>query len=172
MNSFLEMAEQRFSVRKYQQKEIEQEKIEAILSAANLAPTACNYQPQKIYVVRSANARKALAEVTPCTFGAPVVFVVGYDVERSAKGLIHETHDFGDTDAAIVCSHMMLEATEQGLGTCWVGYFNEEKVRAALNIPENVRIRDLLPTGYAADGSVPGPMHSKYRDAADMVSYL
>lgn len=172
MNTFMELAEARYSVRKYQQKEVEQDKIDAILRAANLAPTACNYQPQKIYVVRSAEARKALAAVSPCTFGAPVVFVVGYDAERSAKGLIHETHDFGDTDAAIVCTHMMLEAAEQGLGTCWVGYFNEEKVKAALNLPQNVRVRDLLPTGYAAEGAAPGPMHTKYRDAADMVSYL
>lgn len=172
MDNFITLAEKRFSVRKYQQKEVEQEKIDAILQAANLAPTACNYQPQKVYVVRSEQKRKELSEVCPCTFGAPVVFVVGYDVERSAKGLVHDTHDFGDTDAAIVCTHMMLEAADQGLGTCWVGYFKEEKVKTVLGLPDNIRIRDLLPTGYPADGVVPNPMHTKYRAGDEMVCYL
>lgn len=172
MSDFMELAAKRFSVRKFKPDAVEQEKIDAILAAANLAPTACNYQPQKIYVVRSEENRKKLRALTACTFDAPVVFVVGYDNDRSAKGMIHETHDFGDTDAAIVCTHMMLEATEQGLGTCWVGYFNEAKVKEALGLPENIRIRDLLPTGYAADAAKPAPMHTKYRAAEEMVSYL
>lgn len=169
---FLKFAEERYSVRKYADREVEQEKIDAILQAANLAPTACNYQPQKIYVVRSAENREKLAKLTQCTFQAPVVFVVGFDAERSAKGMVYEGHDFGDTDAAIVCTHMMLEATEQGLGSCWVGYFNEAQVKEALGIPENVRIRELLPVGYPAEGSTPAAMHKKYRDQDDMVKYL
>lgn len=169
---FLELAKERYAVRAYKNTPVEQEKLDLILEAAKLAPTACNNQPQKIYVVKSEEMRKALAEVTPCTFNAPVIFVVGYDVERSAKGLVYEGHDFGDTDAAIVCTHMMLQAWELGLGSCWVGYFNEEKVRAALGLPENVRVRDLLPVGYAADGAKPAPLHSKYRDMSDVVAEL
>lgn len=172
MKDFLEFAEQRYSVRKYADTPVEDEKIAKILEAAKLAPTACNYQPQKIFVVKSEQARKALATATPCTFNAPVIFVIGYDQERSAKGMIHESHDFGDTDAAIACTHMMLEAHELGLGTCWVGYFKEEKVAQALGIPANIRIRDLLPMGYPAADSVPGPMHSKYRAMDDMVTEL
>lgn len=172
MNTFMDFAKDRYSVRKYQSRPVEKEKIDRILEAAALAPTACNYQPQKIYVVTSDEMRAALAEATPCTFQAPVIFVVGYDIERSAKGMIFEGHDFGDTDAAIVCTHMMMEAHEQGLGTCWVGYFQEAKVRKALGIPDNVRIRDLLPTGYPASDSVPGPMHSKSRESADMITFL
>lgn len=170
--SFIELAKERYAVRAYKDTAVEQEKLDRILEAAKVAPTACNNQPQKIYVVKSEEKRKALAEVTPCTFGAPVIFVVGYDNDRSAKGMIYEGHDFGDTDAAIVCTHMMLEAWEQGLGSCWVGYFNEEKVKAALGLPENVRVRDLLPVGYAADGAVPAPMHTKYRDMSDMAEEI
>lgn len=172
MNNFLEFAQERYSVRKYRNTPVEQDKIEKILNAAKVAPTACNYQPQKIYVVTSEEMRKTLAEATPCTFQAPVIFVVGYDPERSAKGMICEGHDFGDTDAAIACTHMMLEAHDLGLGSCWVGYFNEDKVKAALNLPANIRIRDLLPIGYPDDTSTPAAMHSKYRDMADMVQYL
>ena len=169
---FIELAKERYAVRAYKDTPVEQEKIDLILEAAKLAPTACNNQPQKIYVVKSEEKRKALAEVTPCTFNAPVIFVVGYDNDRSAKGLVHATHDFGDTDAAIVCTHMMLEAWEQGLGSCWVGYFGEEKVREALGLPENVRVRDLLPVGYAADDAKPAPLHTKYRAMSDMVEEM
>lgn len=169
---FIELAKERYAVRAYKDTPVEQEKIDLILEAARLAPTACNNQPQKIYVVKSAEKREALAKATPCTFGAPVIFVVGYDNDRSAKGMIYDGHDFGDTDAAIVCTHMMLEAWEQGLGSCWVGYFNEEKVRAVLGLPENVRVRDLLPVGYAADNAAPAAMHTKYRDMSDMVEEM
>ena len=169
---FLELAKKRFAVRKYKSTPVEDEKLDLILEAAKVAPTARNNQPQKIYVVKSEALLKKLAEITPCTFGAPVVFVVCYDDERSAKGLIFEGHDFGDTDAAIVCTHMMLEAASLGLGTCWVGMFNEEKVKEALGLPENVRVRDLLPTGYPADGAQPAPKHSEYRAMDDMVTVL
>ena len=148
MQDFLKLAQERYSVRKYQSRPVEQEKIDSILAAASLAPTACNNQPQKIYVVTSEAARKALAEVTPCTFGAPVIFVIGYD------------------------THMMLEAADLGLGTCWVGYFNEEKVKTALGLPEDVCIRNLLPTGYAAENSVPAKGHTSCREAGEMVAYL
>ncbi len=170
--SFIELAKERYAVRAYKDTPVEQEKLDLILEAAKVAPTACNNQPQKIYVVKSEEKRRALAEVSPCTFNAPVIFVVGYDNDRSAKGMIYEGHDFGDTDAAIVCTHMMLEAWEQGLGSCWVGYFSEAKVKAALGLPENVRVRDLLPVGYAAENAVPAPLHTKYRDMSDFVEEL
>ena len=169
---FLELAKERYAVRAYKNQPVEDEKLARILEAAKVAPTACNNQPQKIYVVKSAEKLKALAEITPCTFSAPVVFVVGFDVERSAKGLVYDGHDFGDTDAAIVTTHMMLEAHELGLGSCWVGYFNEAKVKEALGLPENIRVRDLLPVGYPADNAVPAPLHSKFRDMDDMVKEL
>ena len=169
---FLELAKERYAVRAYKGTPVEDEKIAMILEAAKVAPTACNNQPQKIYVVKSEEKLKALAKITPCTFSAPVVFVVGFDVERSAKGLVYDGHDFGDTDAAIVTTHMMLEAQELGLGSCWVGYFNEAKVKETLGLPENVRVRDLLPVGYPADNAVPAPLHSKFRDMDDMVKEL
>lgn len=169
---FLELAKERYAVRAFRDTPVEDEKLALILEAAKLAPTACNNQPQKIYVVKSEEKRKALAEITPCTFAAPVIFVIGYDNERSAKGMIYDGHDFGDTDAAIVCTHMMLEAKQLGLGSCWVGYFNEQKVKAALGLPENVRVRDLLPVGYPADGAMPAPLHTKYREMGDMVQEL
>lgn len=95
MNSFLELAKARYSVRKYKPAAVEQEKIDRILEAARVAPTACNNQPQKIYIIKSEEKRKALAEVCPCTFDAPVIFAVGLmrilrQRESSAKITITE----------------------------------------------------------------------------------
>ena len=172
MDDFLKLARDRFAVRSFKSDAVEEEKLDAILEAARLAPTACNNQPQKIFVVKSPEMREALASVCPCTFNAPVIFVVGYDVSRSAKGMVHPTHDFGDTDAAIVCTHMMLEAKDLGLGSCWVGYFSDEKVRSVLGIDDGIRIRDLLPVGYPADDAVPAPKHLESRELSDMVTVL
>lgn len=172
MENFLNFARERYSVRKYDARPVEEEKVAAILEAAKLAPTARNNQPQKIYVVTSEEKRKQLATASPCTFGAPVVFVICYDDTLSAKGLILDGYDFGDIDASIVCTHMMLEAHELGLGTCWVGYFKEAAVRAVLNVHESFRIRALLPTGYPAEGSVPSDRHLSYRPMEDMVEFV
>lgn len=169
---FLEKARDRYSVRKYKVTPVEQEKIDKILQAAMLAPTARNIQPQRIFVVQSEEKRKALAQVTPCTFDAPVIFVLGFEREVTSKGKIHPTHDFGDTDVAIVGTHMMLEAHELGLGSCWVGNFVEKDVAAVLGIPDTIAIRDLLPVGYAAEDSVPSAMHEKSRELSSVVTYL
>lgn len=172
MNSFLEMAAERFSTRKFSSRPVEDEKIAAILEAARLAPTACNYQPQKIYVVRDPEKLAALREAKSCIFDAPLVFIIGFDAQRSAKGFLKKGHEFGDTDAAIVGTHMMFEAHELGLSSCWVGMFKEDAVKEILGIPENIQLRDFLPVGYAADDALPAVMHAKSRELNDMVEFI
>ena len=83
--TFLELAAARYSVRAYDDRPVEQEKLDAVLEAARLAPTACNNQPQNIYVVKSAEKRAALAEVCSCTFGAPVIMAVAFDNDLDWK---------------------------------------------------------------------------------------
>lgn len=172
MKDFLELARRRYSVRRYQSAPVEQEKLDKILEAAELAPTACNNQPQKIYVVTSEDKRNALAAVCPCTFDAPVVFVVCYDENRAAGGKIVPDYDFGDIDSAIVCTHMTLAAADLGLGSCIVGWFRESDVQNALGLPKNIRVRELLPVGYAAPGDRPSGLHAKSRSREDMAEYL
>ena len=172
MTDFIDFALSRYSVRKYSPKPVEDEKIRKILEAAKIAPTAKNNQPQKIYVVKSKAARDRLTKVTPCTFDAPVVFVIGYYNDRTTPGKLFEGYQFGDTDAAIVCSHMMLEAHDLGLGSCWVGWFVEKEVKDALNIPDNISVRSLLPVGYAAPDSVPSERHLEYRDQETYIEEL
>ena len=169
---FLELAKARYSVRKFKKDMIEDAKLNSILEAGRVAPTACNFQPQKIYVVKSEENRKKLAEVCRYTFDAPVILVVAYDKDRDWKNRLMPGYNSGETDASIVCTHMMLEAWEQGIGSCWVGYFNADEVSRALGLPENVCVTAMLPIGYAADDVQPAELHNTYRDLDDTITEL
>ena len=167
--TFLELAKARYSVRKYSDRAIEEEKLSLILEAGRVAPTACNNQPQKIYVAKSEEVRRKLASVCRCTFDAPVILVVCYDRNRDWKNKLQPGYESGETDAAIVCTHMMLQAFELGIGSCWVGYFNAQAVSEALGLPENVTVSALLPMGYPSEKAEPLPLHSQYRPLEDTV---
>lgn len=168
--NFLELAKDRYSVRKYKDTPVPSQITEKIIEAGMLAPTACNNQPQKIYVVTSADIIEKLKEVTPYTFDAPLVMVIGYDTQRSWQNKRMPGYESGETDAAIVTTHMMLCAWEQGIGSCWVGVFNSDDVKAALGLPENIRITALMPMGYADMEA--GHRHTEYREREDIVAYL
>lgn len=169
--TFMELIRARYSVRSFDSRPIEPEKLQAVLEAGRLAPTAVNAQPQKIFVVQS---QPALAALETCrhNFGAPVVLVLGYDRDLDWKNPHMSGVRSGETDVAIVCTHMMLEAFEQGLGSCWVGSFNADAVAAALHLPDNVCITALLPLGYAAADAKPSDRHALYRPMDEMVTYL
>lgn len=170
--TFLELAKERYSVRSFKQDAVEPEKLAAILEAGRLAPTARNFQPQKIYVVKSEKNRSKLASVCRFTFDAPVILVLAYDTERDWKNRLMPGYSSGETDAAIVGTHMMLAAWEQGIGSCWVGYFNADDVRCALELPDHIRVTALMPMGYAAEDAAPLELHTTYRDLDDMVTEL
>ena len=168
--SFLELAEARFSVRKYAQTPVEQEKIDAILLAAKLAPTAKNLQPQYIYVLKSPEAIAKVNEVTSRAYKAPVVFVVCFDKNIAWKNPLNHDHTSGEMDASIVGSHMILEAAEQGLGSCWIEWFNPEELSKAFDIPDNLVPAFLIDCGYPADGVTPSPMHYASKEIGEFVS--
>ena len=170
--TFQELAKNRYSVRSFQETPVSKEHMDLILEAGRVAPTACNFQPQKIYVARSAEAREKLASVCRCTFGAPVILVVCYDRTRDWKNKLMPGYESGETDAAIVCTHMMLQAFELGIGSCWVGYFNAQAVSEALGLPENLTVTALLPIGYPADNAEPLPLHSQFRAYEDTIAEI
>ena len=170
--TFQELAHARYSVRSFQDRPIAEEHLNLILEAGRVAPTACNFQPQKIYVAKSAEAREKLASVCRCTFGAPVILVVCYDRERDWKNKLLPGYESGETDAAIVCTHMMLQAFELGIGSCWVGYFNPKTVAETLGLPENITVSALLPMGYPAEDAQPLPLHSQFRDFGDTIEEI
>ena len=170
--TFQELAHARYSVRSFQDRPIEEEHLKLILEAGRVAPTACNFQPQRIYVARSAEAREKLASVCRCTFGAPVILVVCYDRERDWKNKLLPGYESGETDATIVCTHMMLQAFELGIGSCWVGYFNPQTVAETLGLPENITVSALLPMGYPAEDAKPLLLHSQFRDFGDTIEEI
>ncbi len=170
--TFLELAKARYSVRSFKDQPIKEEHMNRILEAGLVAPTACNNQPQKIYITKSEDARKKLASVCRCTFDAPVILVVCYDRTRDWKNKLQPGYESGETDAAIVCTHMMLEAAELGIGSCWVGYFNADQVSQVLGLPENVTVSTLLPMGYPADDAKPLPLHNQYRELDDIIAVI
>lgn len=172
MKSFLEMAQRRYSVRKFQPKAVEQEKIDMIIEAAKTAPTACNNQPQKIYVLKSKESREKLAKICPCTFDAPLIFLVGYDKKLAAKGKRKENDNFGETDCTIVCSHMLFEAQDLGLGSCWVGWFAGPQLSETMGIPDDIQICHILPVGYPAEDAQPAKMHSQRRAIETVVEEI
>ena len=170
--TFQELSLARYSVRAFKPDPIEEEKLSVILRAGQIAPTACNNQPQKIYVAKSEESRKKLASVCRCTFDAPVILVVCYDRNLDWKNPLQPGYESGETDAAIVCTHMMMQAFELGIGSCWVGYFNANDISQALALPENLTVAALLPIGYPAENAKPAPMHTQYRDLSHTVTEI
>lgn len=157
---FLELVQKRYSCREFSNQEVEKEKIEKVLEAGRLAPTACNFQPQRILVVTDEEKKEKLKECTRFTFDAPVILAVCYDKNESWKRK-YDGQDEGIVDCSIVSTHMMLQIEELGMGSTWVGSFDPMKAREILKIPENLEIINLLPFGYPAEDSVPSAMHEK-----------
>ena len=171
--TFLELAKERYSVRAYSDKPVEREKIDLILKAAQLAPTAVNYQPQMIYVLRSGEALHRINRVCRCIYGAPLVFMVCSDERKTWKSQSEPGYSAGEMDCSIVCTHMMLEAWEQGLGSVWVRLFDSRQVADAFDLPEYIKPICLLPAGYASEDSVPyAPWHDVYRPIEDFTKEL
>ena len=167
---FLKLASDRYSVRKFQNKPLEKEAIDKILSAAHLAPTGCNYQPQRILVLNSDKALKKLKGCTKCHFNAPCAMLVCYNSDESWKRP-YDGALSAPVDAAVVTTHMMLEAHSIGVGSCWVMHFNPFAMREAFNIPENIEPAALLVMGYPAEDSQPLELHSKFRPMEDVIVY-
>jgi len=160
---FSKLIAERFSVRSFAPTEVAQEHIDAILEAARIAPTACNYMPQKIVVVRGDEAIAKLDECSPCRYGAPLAFVICYDREICWQPIPGEDRGSGKIDASIVGTHMMLQAAALGLGSIWVGMFDPKKIREKFGIPAHVVPIAVLPVGYPAADCAPHEYHTTNR---------
>lgn len=152
--NFIELAKKRCSVRSYTEKQVEQEKIEKILEAGRVAPTASNNQPQKILVIKTEKGLEKLGEACN-VFGAPLFFVICADHTKTWKRA-YDGMDSADIDASIVTTHMMLQATELGLDSIWICNFKPDVLRAEFAIPKDFVPINLLGIGYAA-GEVKSP---------------
>lgn len=167
--SFTKLIKQRYSVRKYDDRPIEEEKLHKILEAGRLAPTGCNYQPQRILVVKDEDLQK-INDCSPCIFGAPTVLVICYDETVSWKS--RSGRDIGDVDATIVLTQMMYQAQELGIGSLIVGIYKEPLLRERFNIPDTYQIVSLMLLGYPAQDCEPHPqLHFERKPLEETVFY-
>lgn len=160
----------RYSVRQFKPEHLPKEVIDKILDAGHKAPTGCNYQPQRILVLNTSEAMEKLATCTKCHFNAPAAMLVCYNEEESWVRPYDKALS-APVDAAIVATHMMLEAHNIGVGSCWVMHFNPFKMREMFNIPDKIIPAALLVMGYPEDDAKPIEMHSKYRPMDEVVFY-
>lgn len=170
--TFLELAKQRYSVRSFKNQQISDDDLSKILEIVKYAPTAKNNQPQKIYVIQSKENIEKINSLSKCIYNAPTVIVIGYDKDLDWKNKRRGEYSSGEMDTSIVLTHIMLQAYEIGVGSVWVGMFNDEEVRVALDIPSNIQITALLPIGYISEESKPIQMHYDTRNDEEMIKII
>lgn len=168
---FSEVIRNRFSCKKFDGRAVEADQLNRILEAGRLAPTAKNLQEQRIYVIQSAQGLAKVDALTPCRYNAGTVLAVAFrkdNVFTYPGG----KRDSGVEDAAIVATHMLLAACNEGVDSCWLNFFDPEKAAELLNLPENEEVLMLLDLGYAAEGGKPLANHYSRKALSETVSYL
>ena len=171
---FLELAKQRYSERNFSSTPIEEDKLYKILEAGRIAPTACNNQPQRFYVLKSKAALTKAAALTN-VYNAPVVILVCYDLDsvwKNSRETLLPDYNSGEQDCAIVATQMMYAAEEQGVHTIWIRGFDARNVKEAFNLPDNMIPAMMLPLGYPSDKSEPSPKHFERNPMEKMVTEL
>lgn len=149
----LDAIKMRKSVRRYLNKPIEDDKLSLILEAGRLAPSAGNRQEWRFIVIKDPETRKKIAESAGGQLfigEAPVVIVACADTDNYVMQCGQLSYPI---DVAIVLDHISLAAVELGLGTCWIGKFDEGEIKKILSIPDHIRVVEIMPLGYPFDSS-------------------
>ena len=166
--SFSELIQKRYSVRAYKPDPVEEEKLQQVLEAARLAPTAVNRQPFRLMVIRTAQHKEDLKKIYAREWFTDAPVVIAICTVESEGWARRDGKTYVDVDATIAMDHLILAATELGLGTCWIGAFDPEAARKVLALPEGVDPLLFTPLGYPADEP-----RAKVRKAlAYLVQYL
>ncbi len=170
-DAFMRILSSRYSCHSFNNYPVSESKLEMILEAGRLAPSAKNLQPTRIWVVKSEEALARLRKVHPC-YNAPVVLIVGCRNEeawtRESDGV-----NAGKTDAAIVLAHLMLTATDAGLANMWIWDFNPSQIREVLPETREHGIYGLLAIGHpASQTGDPTQLHSERKTIEQMVTVL
>ena len=167
---FIEIAKKRYSVRSYKEKKVEEEKLERILEAAHVAPTAANLQPIRLIAVQSSEGLAKIGKGANL-YGAPLAVIVCAD-HRKAWVRPFDKKRATDIDASILTDHMMLQATELGLGSVWICCFKPDVISREFGLPDNLEPVNILAVGYADEEAADPERHSQTRiPAEELVSY-
>ena len=167
---FLEIAKKRYSVRNYSDRKVEAEKLDKILQAAHVAPTAANLQPVHLIAVQEKDGLEKIGKGANI-YGAPLAVIV---CANHGKAWVRpfDNKQTTDIDASILTDHMMIEATELGLGSVWVCYFKPDIIRKEFNLPDNLEPVNILAIGYSNEEAADPERHSQTRiPVKELVSY-
>lgn len=166
---YLDLAKKRYSVRSFEAKKVEEDKLLKILEAGRVAPTGANFQPQRLIVIRENEGFNKLKKAAN-VFDAPLVIIVCGDYNDVWKRP-YDGKKILDIDTSIVTDHMMMEATDLGLGSVWVCYFKPDIIKKEFNLPENVEPISILCIGYAAGTAASPNRHDKARKSLDNIVF-
>ena len=169
---FKEVVKARYSCRSYIDRQVSEEALKAILEAGRLAPTAKNLQEHHVYVLQSEEALAKVDAWSHCRFGAPTVLAVTYD-KNNVYTYPGSNRQSGIEDAAIVATHMMLAAKDEGVDSCWLNAVHVDELHEALGLPENEDIVMLLDLGYASlEGLKPAWRHFERKPLSETVTFM
>ena len=164
---FFDLIEQRYSVRGYRTDPVEDEVLQKLLEAARLAPTAANRQPFQLIVIRTASREAELRRVYDREWFVQAPVVVCACALPSAAWVRRDDMNYSDVDVTIVMDHLILAATELGLGTCWIGAFDPAAAREVLGLPDGVEPIAFTPLGYPSDK----PRPKKRKALSELIRY-
>ncbi len=173
--SFMELAKERYSERYFAPRPVEKEKIAKILEAGRTAPTACNYQPQRIYVMQSEEALKKVRSIRVSHFNAPLMLLVCYDTDtawRNPHDRCYDNYCSGEQDVTIVAATMMYEAEELGVHSVWLRGFDSQQVAETFALPKNHIPVMMFAMGYPSDVTKPSPWHFQRKPLEETVTML
>ncbi len=166
---FEEIIRKRFSCRKFTSKEVEKEKLDKVLEAGRISPTAKNLQPELIYVVSSSEGLEKIDKISPCRYGAPVVLMV-----CANKNEAWSNGEFNSyvMDASIVGTQMMLECTNVGLASVWVRYLDTELAKIEFNLEDGIEPVFIMPIGYNDESMTTSVKHNNRKSIDDITRYV
>lgn len=175
---FLELVKKRRSCRKYSNRSVPFEALQKCLEAARLSPSACNSQPWHFFVVKDKDLKERLAKKAFSGIYSMNSFAQGAQVlvavlrEKSSYltqlgGFLRGTQ-YSLIDLGIACEHFVLQAAQEGLGTCWIGFFNEKEVKKTLNIAKHKKVDMLISVGYPQDDA---PVEKKRRGVLEICDF-
>lgn len=166
---FQDILNRRYSCRAFAGREVEGEKVERILEAGRIAPTAVNKQPVHIWAVSNRDTLEAIKGLTRSNYGAPLLLVVGC---RPADAWVrrYDEKNGAEVDAAIVATYLMLAAENEGLATLWVGSFDPSLLKGILPGTDGYELVAMINVGYPAPDSIPSPMHGERKPVGELVT--
>lgn len=168
--NILEIAKKRFSARSYTSLEVSQETLDIILEAAHVAPTAANLQPVRLLVAKSNEAKSKLSKAANI-YDAPIAIIVCADTSIAWTRPFDKMQT-SHIDASIITDHMMLAATEQGLGSVWICYFKPDVIKKEFDLPDNLEPINILAIGYTDEKTDMERHHSQRISKEELISYL